>query len=189
MIRGRLGFLNQIHVFILSEPPDMTSFLSRLLPALEQFSAFVFTDKSMYRLPSALSDFARIARIFTRETAHVLPSSFSTLASNTDAGGPTSLGGPSGQGGNGKDDSTKKDKEREDPERFTPPVLARRERVIQSRNPLDWTVAKPGMPRFRFELPLISISALKLFKTLKPEAHSRLRYELTPGLKNIFTIQ
>jgi hypothetical protein len=68
-------------------------------------------------------------------------------------------------------------------------ILARRERVIQSRNPLDWTVAKPGMPRFRFELPLISISALKLFKTLKPEAHSRLRYELTPGLKNIFTIQ
>lgn len=151
MIRGRLGFLNQIHVFILSEPPDMTSFLSRLLPALEQFSAFVFTDKSMYRLPSALSDFARIARIFTRETAHVLPSSFSTLASNTDAGGPTSLGGPSGQGGNGKDDSTKKDKEREDPERFTPPDSSKEGKgdPVSESTGLDSSKARDAKISFR----------------------------------------
>jgi len=122
LIRGRLGFLNQIHVFIHSEPPDMTSFLSRLSPALEQFSAFVFTDKSTYRLPSALPDFQEIARIATYKSAEGLPSGFS-LSQNMDMDGSLNVGSTSGQGGNGKDDSRRKgkDSEREDPDRFVPP--------------------------------------------------------------------
>ena len=98
----------------------MTSFLSRLSPALEQFSAFVFTDKSMYRLPSALPDFQEIARIATRKSAEGLPSGFS-LSQNVDMDGSLNVGSTSGQGGNGKDDSRRKGKEREDPDRFVPP--------------------------------------------------------------------
>jgi hypothetical protein len=97
----------------------MAPFLSRLLPALGQFTAVVFTNKSTYHLPSTLPDFTEIVRISTRRTAHALPSCFS-LPSNMDTGGVLSVGAPSGQGSNGKDDSRKKGKEREERDRFMP---------------------------------------------------------------------
>lgn len=120
IIRDHLGFLNQIHLLIRSEPEDITSFLSRLSPALEGFSAFVFTDKSTYRIPSSLPEFNNIGRRATYKTTRELPSCISTLSQ--DVGNVTStVGGPSVQSSNGMDGSRRKGKEREVPERNSPP--------------------------------------------------------------------
>ena len=98
----------------------MTPLLSRLSPALEPFTAVVFTNKSTYHLPSVLPDFTGIVRTKTSKDISGLPSCLSTLSSNMDTGGPSRLGGPSDQGSQGNDDSKKKGKEREDPDRFRP---------------------------------------------------------------------
>ena len=114
-----MGFLNQIHLLIRSEPSDITSFLSCLSPALEGFSAFVFTDKSTYRIPSSLPEFHNIARCATHKTARELPSCVSTLSQ--DVGNVTlTVESPSGQSSNGEDGSSRKGKEREVPERNSP---------------------------------------------------------------------
>ncbi len=124
LIRGRLGFLNQIHLLIRSEPSDITSFLSHLSPALEGFSAFVFTDKSTYRIPSSLSEFHNIARRATRKTIHELPSCISTLSQDV-GNGTSTVGGITSQGNNGGDGSRRKGKEREVPEPNSPPDSGR----------------------------------------------------------------
>jgi hypothetical protein len=119
VIRGHRGFLSQIHILIRSEPSDITSFLSRLSPALEGFTTFVFTDKSTYRIPSSLPEFHNISRRATHKTARELSSCVSTLSQ--DVGNVTfTVGGSSGQSSNGRDGSRRKGKEREVPERNSP---------------------------------------------------------------------
>ena len=115
IIRGHFGFLNQIHVFLLSEPPDITSFLTCLSPALEGFTAFVFTDKSRYRIPSSLPAFYDIARRATYTNARELPCCITMLSQNV-GGVSSTFGGQSGlsgQGSNGSDVPRRQGKERD----------------------------------------------------------------------------
>ena len=115
IIRSRLGYLNQIHIVLRSEPQDVDRFLLCLSSALKNFTAIIFTNKSTYRLPSAPKEFHEIVRANTRKTSYGI----STLAQHADTGGSFNVGGPSGgnNGGDRPDDSTRKAKERErDPE-------------------------------------------------------------------------
>ena len=119
LIRGRLGFLNQIHILIRSEPSDISSFLSHLSSVLDGFSAFVFTDKSIYRIPLSDSEFLNIVRQATLKTARELPGCPLILSQDT-ANATLTIGNPGGQSSNGtgaQDDSGRKGKEREAPER------------------------------------------------------------------------
>ena len=110
IIRSRLGYLNQIHVILRSEPQDMNRFLLCLHPALKNFTAIIFTNKSTYRLPSSPEEFHEIVRANTCKTSYGI----STLSQHVDAGGSFNVG-PNG-GNNGGDrpgDSTRKGKEQE----------------------------------------------------------------------------
>ena len=120
LIRRRLGYLNQIHVLLRSEPRDMDLFLLHLSQVLENFTAVIFTNKSTYRLPSAPEKFYEIARANTRKTAYGL----STLSQNADMGGSFNIGNSSGQGNNGRDgpdNSRRKGKERDSEDPPIPP--------------------------------------------------------------------
>jgi hypothetical protein len=110
-IRSRLGYLNQIHVVLRSEPQDVDHFLLSLSSALKNFTAIVFTSKSTYRLPSAPDAFQEIVRANTHKTPHGIL----TLSQYADAGGSFNVGGQSGSnnGGDRPADSTRKGKERE----------------------------------------------------------------------------
>jgi hypothetical protein len=105
LIRHRLGYLNQIHIFLRSEPRDMDLFLLRLSPLFEGFTAIIFTNKSTYRHPSAPDEFRKVAYA---NICYVLSDSQNANTVN--------IGGSSGQGNDGRDkpdDSGRKGKKRE----------------------------------------------------------------------------
>jgi hypothetical protein len=146
----------------------MAPFLLRLLPALGQFTAVVFTNKSTYHLPSTLPDFTEIVRISTRRTAHALPSCFS-LPSNMDTGGV--LGPPAARVAMERMIRGKKARNERN-EIGLCLILARRATVMEARNPLDQRAVKQGMPRLHFKSPLTSASGLiQVFKTLESGVH------------------
>jgi len=118
-IRSRIGYLNQIHVLLFSEPQNMDRFLLHLSQVLENFTAVIFTNKSTYHLPSDPDKFRKIAHA---STAYGL-STLSRLSQNADIGGSLNIGHSSGQGDNGRDgpdNSRKNGKERESED---PPIL------------------------------------------------------------------
>lgn len=182
LIQGCLGFLEQIHIFILSEPPDMISFLLCLLPALEPFSAFIFTDTSTHHIPSTPSDFDKTICTATYRTADELPSCFSTLSQsqNMDTGRSLNLGSQSRMvmiwGERAKSEKTLID--------FYLLIPAKRAMATKIQNLLDQMVVVllVGMLSFHFGSLVTYVSTLNLFKTFKCRAHRGSRYIHTLGL-------
>ena len=89
-------YLDQIHVNIRFKPRNMTCFLKRLGPILLPFSAVIFTDKSIHRLPPSVTDLDPRRTTDNMKTTHTI-SAITFLSKNVDVGGALNVGGLSRQ--------------------------------------------------------------------------------------------
>ena len=119
LIQNGLGLLEQIHVLIRSEPQQIESLLQQLESTFSPFSAIIFTQNSVHRIPSTTAKFNAIARANTsdfinkrRPDRQIYPTAVS-LSQSTDKTGPIfGSGGSNDQQNSDNNQSTKKGKER-----------------------------------------------------------------------------
>ncbi len=118
LIQAGIGFLEQIHIFLSSEPADINSLLSQLASLFSPFTAIVFTRTTQYRIPDDFDELAQTYAYAFIDDLHGRKSDFGYLTaihlSQSPAASKTSnLGGGSNGQSSGENDLTKKGKERE----------------------------------------------------------------------------